>query len=60
MKKTLVLIIALSLVLTSTLFANGKGEADSGTTTPAAKSVVVQIGFENSMSEPIGQAFKKW
>ena len=27
---------------------------------PAAADVVLQLGFENSMSEPIGQALAKW
>lgn len=35
------------------------GAASSGTSTPA-ETVVIQIGFENTTEEPIGQAVQKW
>lgn len=57
MKKTLVLIVALSVVLTGMLFANGSTETAKAT---ASAPITIQVGFENSMAEPIGQAFKKW
>lgn len=56
MKKTLVLLLALSVLTAGMLFAAGSSEAAP----KAAAPIVVQVGFENSMSEPIGQAFLKW
>lgn len=54
-KRTCALIILCGLLATS-LFASGNTEkADS-----SAAPVTIQIGFENSMSEPIGQALEKW
>jgi tripartite ATP-independent transporter DctP family solute receptor len=60
MKKTLVLIVAMSIILTGVLFAGGQGEAAFSSTASAAAPIVIQVGFENSMAEPIGQGFKKW
>ncbi len=58
MKKTLVLVLAVSVLMTGMLFATGSSEAAPAAT--ALEPIVVQIGFENSMAEPISQAFKKW
>ncbi len=55
MKKTFVLVFTVVLLVTGMLFGAGSNEA-----APKAANVVVQVGFENSMAEPIGQAFLKW
>lgn len=60
MKKVLVLIVVLSVVLSGALFAGGKSEATSSSTASKTAPIVIQVGFENSMAEPIGQSFKKW
>lgn len=57
----------LSLVLTSAIAiaaltgcgSSDSGKGDTGGSDSAADPVVVQIGFENSISEPIGQALEK-
>ncbi len=56
MKKTAIITIALASVAGLLLSGCTKKE---GAAKPA-KQVTVQIGFENSMSEPVGQALKKW
>lgn len=55
-KRTCALIILCGLLATS-LFASGSSE-EAGSS--SANPVTIQIGFENSMSEPIGQALEKW
>lgn len=53
--------IRAACMLFSAIFAGGMLFA-SGTQEAAqkGKTVIVRIGFENSMSEPIGQALQKW
>ncbi|MGI5173205.1 DctP family TRAP transporter solute-binding subunit [Treponema sp. OMZ 840] len=53
MKKFVVVLSVLALAL-GIGFANGSQEAKAG------KPVVIQIGFENAMYEPVGQAVQKW
>lgn len=73
MKKTIALIITLMMVISLTACGgNGSssnnssggessGNASSGTeATTEAEPVVLQIGFENSSTEPIGQGLEKW
>lgn len=68
MKKVLSIVVATMLAL-SVAACGAKEEApetpgteNPGTETPVDSGdvVEVQIGFENSMSEPIGQALQKW
>lgn len=56
MKKRVLALVLLSGLLATSLFANGNSEKAAASTEP----VKIQIGFENSMSEPIGQALKQW
>ncbi|QTQ17049.1 C4-dicarboxylate TRAP transporter substrate-binding protein [Treponema parvum] len=49
-----VCVLALSVAVVGMVFAGGANESS------AAKKMTIQIGFENSMSEPVGQALKKW
>ena len=58
MKKTAMITIALASVVG--LLLSGCAKKEEGKTAKPAKQVTVQIGFENSMSEPVGQALKKW
>jgi tripartite ATP-independent transporter DctP family solute receptor len=71
MKKLLAVVLSLTLAFSLTACGqSGKEEtnettAASGETTAAAgnaskDAIKVQIGFENSISEPIGQALTKW
>lgn len=61
-KKLLSLVMATSIAMTA-LTGCGSSDSGKGDSTGAGSAtdpVVVQIGFENSMSEPIGQALEKW
>jgi tripartite ATP-independent transporter DctP family solute receptor len=56
MKKKVLALLMLSGLLVTSLFANGNTEKVAA----SPKPVKVQIGFGNSMAEPIGQALKEW
>lgn len=63
-KKLLSLVMATTIAMTA-LVGCGNGDdkgnsGDSNQSGSATDQIVVQIGFENSMSEPIGQALEKW
>ena len=45
-------VLAASAVLAAMMLSTGASAADA--------EVTLQIGFENSISEPIGQALEKW
>ena len=75
MKKKLAILLASALCLGLLASCGGNngtvsnGGASSGNSdassngsgnTPAADPVVIQIGFENTTEEPIGQAVQKW
>ena len=45
-------VLAASAVLAAMMLSTGVSAADA--------EVTLQIGFENSISEPIGQALEKW
>lgn len=60
MRKVLVCLLTVALCATSFVFANGETEAKTPTAGSPAKQVVLQVGFENSLSEPIGKAAVKW
>lgn len=59
MRKIIVLPLIMALSFVS-LFASGEKENSSNSKATEAKVVTMQIGFENSMYEPIGQALQKW
>ena len=61
-KKLLSLVMATTIAMTALTGcgSSDSGKGDSTGAGSAADPVVVQIGFENSMSEPIGQALEKW
>ena len=40
--------------------SSGEDQPDAGASSSSADAVTLQIGFENSISEPIGQALEKW
>ncbi len=44
----------------SSVAADDAAAAEPGSTAASADAVTIQIGFENSISEPIGQALEKW
>jgi TRAP-type C4-dicarboxylate transport system substrate-binding protein len=58
MKKILVLTMALAVLVCGSVFANGSSETKAAA--KPAQVVKVQIGFENSLSEPVGQGLLKW
>lgn len=64
LKKVLSVVLTLSLIAITFACGNGaKSSASTETTAaPAAevKKVELKLGFENSMSEPVGQGLQKW
>ncbi|MFH5835131.1 C4-dicarboxylate TRAP transporter substrate-binding protein [Proteiniclasticum sp. C24MP] len=68
MKKILSIVLASMLAISITACGTnetpeetpGETPAETPAETPSGDVVEVQIGFENSMSEPIGQALEKW
>lgn len=68
MKMKKMLGVCLTMVLSASLLS-ACGSSDTGTTssstnssteTTETKAIVLQVGFENSMSEPFGQAVAQW
>jgi len=55
MKKKVLALLMLCGLLATSVFASGNSEE-----TTSSEPVKIQIGFENSMSEPLGQALKQW
>lgn len=58
-KKLLSMVMAASIAVTA-LVGCGKSNSNSDAGKASGDTKVVQIGFENSISEPIGQALEKW
>jgi len=58
MKKRMAILVAMLAISATCVFASGDKEASNSS---SEKSVTtVQIGFGNSLSEPLGQALVKW
>lgn len=58
MKKMVVVSLVLMALIGGSVFAAGSSEGKGGA--QPAKVVEVQIGFENSITEPVGQGLVKW
>lgn len=59
-KKLLAIALSATLAMTTLVGCSGSGGTESEGGAKDGKSQVIQIGFENSISEPIGQALEKW
>jgi tripartite ATP-independent transporter DctP family solute receptor len=60
MKRTIGAFVLLVSLVSSMVFANGQNEKGTQSVTKEQKVVTIQVGFENSMSEPFSQGMKKW
>lgn len=60
MLKRLCAILCVASIALSLAACGDSSQAESGTLAGSAEPIVFQIGFENSISEPIGQALEKW
>jgi tripartite ATP-independent transporter DctP family solute receptor len=58
MKKRMAILVTMLALSATVVFASGNKEASDSSTKQAVTTV--QIGFGNSLSEPLGQALVKW
>lgn len=60
LKRLMAMLLASAMTVTTLAACGGGSSSGSGTASNDGEATVIQVGFENSISEPFGQGLVKW